>query len=238
MKTIVIVQSNYIPWRGYFAMIALADELILLDSVQYTRNDWRNRNIIKTPLGPQWLTIPIERCFPQPIDQARIAAADWAERHIRAIEHNYRRAKAFDEAASWLFPGLRTAAGFPLLTQVNVYLIGEICRRLGIDRPIRRCTDIAPRDVLASMEPTERLIHLCGSVGATCYLTGRAAEDYLLQDKFGQAGIELKWMDYGGMPEYPQCWEGFEPRVSIIDLLLNCGASSPLFLQNRPQGLS
>lgn len=231
MKTVVITQSNYIPWRGYFAMIASAEEFVLLDSVQYTKNDWRNRNTIKTPSGPQWLTIPIARCFPQAIDHARIAAADWAERHIRAIEHNYRRAKAFDETGSWLFPSLRAAAKYPLLTQVNAYLIGEICPRLGITRTIRRCTDIASRDELASMEPTERVIRLCCSLGATHYLSGPAARDYLLLDKFKKAGIEVTWMDYGGLPQYPQCWDGFEPRVSIIDLLLNCGSLSPAFLQ-------
>lgn len=230
MKTVVIVQSNYIPWRGYFAMIARADELILLDSVQYTKNDWRNRNIIKTPSGPQWLTIPIERCFPQTIDEAHIAESGWAGRHIRVIEHNYRRARAFDETSSWLFPSLRKAAGFPLLTEVNACLIAEICRRLGITRTIRRCTDIVSRDALANMEPTERVIQLCASAGATHYLTGPAARDYLLLDKFEQAGIEVQWMDYGGLPQYRQCWDGFEPRVSIIDLLLNCGSSAPEFL--------
>lgn len=230
MKTVVIVQSNYIPWRGYFAMIARADELILLDSVQYTKNDWRNRNIIKTPSGLQWLTIPIERCFPQTIDEAHIAESGWSERHIRAIEHNYRRAKAFDETTSWLFPSLRTAAGFPLLTQVNAYLIGQIARQLGVNQPIRRCTDIVSRDALANMDPTERVIQLCASAGATHYLTGPAARDYLLLDKFEQAGIEVQWMDYDGLPQYRQCWDGFEPRVSIIDLLLNCGSSAPEFL--------
>jgi len=231
MKTVVIVQSNYIPWRGYFAMIAMADELILLDSVQYTKNDWRNRNLIKTPSGPQWLTIPIERHFGQAIDQARIVAGDWAEQHIRAIEHNYRRANAFEETIAWLFPGLRTAGGFRLLTEVNAYLIAEISGRLGVARTIRRCTDIAPRGALANMEPTERLIHLCSSVGGTRYLTGQAARAYLVPDKFEQAGIEVKWMDYEGLPEYSQCWTGFEPRVSTIDLLLNCGRLSRDFLQ-------
>lgn len=230
MKTVVIVQSNYIPWRGYFAMISRADELILLDSVQYTKNDWRNRNIIKTPSGPQWLTIPVVRCFPQTIDQARIAGAGWAERHIRVIEHNYRRARAFDETSSWLFPSLRKAAGFPLLTEVNACLIAEFCRRLGITRTIRRCTDIVSRDALANMEPTERVIQLCASAGATHYLTGPTAKDYLLLDKFEQAGIEVQWMDYGRLPQYRQCWDGFEPRVSVIDLLLNCGSSAPEFL--------
>lgn len=231
MKTVVIVQSNYIPWRGYFAMIALADELILLDSVQYTKNDWRNRNIIKTPSGPHWLTIPVTRRFPQSIDEARVVAADWAERHIQAIEHNYHRAKAFEETSSWLFPNLREAAGFPLLTEVNSYLIRQVCRRLGITRTIRRCTDIFTRDALADMEPTERLVQLCGSVGATRYLSGPAAKDYLLPDRFERAGIEVKWMEYESLPQYGQCWDGFEPRVSIIDLLLNCGNLSPDFLQ-------
>jgi len=231
MKTVVIAQSNYIPWRGYFAMISLADELILLDSVQYTKNDWRNRNIIKTPSGPQWLTIPVARRFPQAIDEARVVAADWAERHIQAIQHNYRRAKAFDETSSWLFPRLRTAAGFPLLTDVNHYLIGEVCRRLGVTRIIRRCTDIISREALANMEPTERLVRLCGSIGATRYLTGPAARDYLLLDRFEHAGIEVKWMDHGWLPQYPQCWNGFEPRLSIVDLLLNCGNLAPDFLQ-------
>lgn len=234
MKTAVIIQSNYIPWRGYFAMIAQADELILLDSVQYTKNDWRNRNIIKSPTGPQWLTIPIERQFPQSIDEARVAIPDWAGRHIRAIEQNYRRARGYDETTEWLFPCLRTAASFPLLTQVNAYLIEEILRRLSVARPIHRCTDILSREELANLEPTERLIRLCSSADATRYLSGPAARDYLRQDRFQQAGIELQWMDYNGLPQYPQCWDGFEPRVSVIDLLLNCGTSSPQFL--RPSG--
>ena len=231
MKTIVIIQSNYIPWRGYFAMIAQADELILLDSVQYTKNDWRNRNIIKTPAGPQWLTIPVVRRFPQAIDQARIAGTDWAERHIRAIEQNYRRARAFDETSSWLFSRLRTAADFSLLTEVNAWLLGEICRRLAITSTIRRCTDIFSREDLANMEPTERLVHLCNATGATRYLTGPAARDYLREDEFEQAGIDVKWMDYDWLPEYPQCWGKFTPKVSVIDLLLNCGNSSPEFLR-------
>lgn len=211
-------------------MIASADELILLDSVQYTKNDWRNRNIIKTPSGPHWLTIPVARRFSQAIDEARVVTANWAERHIVTIRHNYRRAKAFDETSSWLFPTLRMAADFNLLTQINVYLIAEICRRLGIERNILRCTDIIPRDALANMEPTERVVRLCSSVGATRYLTGPAARDYLLLDKFEQAGIEIKWMEHGGLPPYPQCWNGFQPRVSIIDLLLNCGNLSPDFV--------
>lgn len=232
MKTIVIVQSNYIPWRGYFAMIAQADELILLDSVQFTRRDWRNRNLIKTPSGLQWLTIPVcvKGKYFQAIDETRVADSGWAEHHARSIRANYRRAKAFDEVTPWLFTSLRAAASFPLLTQVNAYLIGEISRRLGITGTVRHCTDIVARDALTNVEPTERLIRLCGYAGATRYLTGPAARNYLAVDKFERAGIEVKWMDYGALPQYPQCWGGFEPRVSIIDLLLNCGSLSPDFL--------
>ena len=100
-----IVQSNYLPWRGYFDLIRRADELILLDSVQYTRRDWRNRNIIKTPAGPQWITVPVEAKgqYYAAIDEVRVDDPGFAAKHVRAIELNYRKAAAFKETAPWLF---------------------------------------------------------------------------------------------------------------------------------------
>src|SRR5215467_2836982 len=140
MKTVVITQSNYIPWRGYFAMLAKADEVILLESVQYTKRDWRNRNTIKTPSGLHWLTIPVDvkGKYLQAIDETKIADGAWAEHHIRSIEVNYRRAPEFEPVAPWLFDLLRKAGTFPLLTQVNALLLSEIARRLGVATEIRR----------------------------------------------------------------------------------------------------
>jgi hypothetical protein len=234
MKTVVITQSNYIPWRGYFAMLAEADEIVLLDVVQYTTRDWRNRNAIKSPSGPLWLTIPVAQRRGQSIDEARVADRHWAERHIRCIEFNYRRAHAFDQIAPWLFTRLREASTFAPISEINGYLIQEMFNQLRIERPIRRCTDLIPRQELAAMNATDRLVALCRTVSATHYLTGPSARNYLETDRFEGSGIAVKWMDYSGFSPYPQCWSDFEPNVSVIDLLLNCGSASPRFLARNP----
>lgn len=231
-RTIAIVQSNYLPWRGYFDLIRSADELILFDSVQYTKRDWRNRNVIKTPQGPQWITIPVEvkGKYLQPIDETRIADTGWAETHIRTIEANYRRAAGFADVAPWLFEIMRAAAAEPLLTQVNERLLRAIAERLQVRTPLRRCTDLLDRAEMARMDASTRLLALCQAAKAQRYLSGPAARDYLDESLFASAGIEVAWMDYGGYPDYPQLWGAFEARVSVVDLLLNVGDKAAAFL--------
>ena len=146
-KVVLITQSNYLPWKGYFDLIRAADEMIILDSVQYTRRDWRNRNIIKTPNGPLWLTVPVEvkGRYAQAIDETLIANSDWAAGHIRNVEFNYKRAAGFAETAPWLIETLSSVAAIPELSQVNERLIAAICAKLGITTPMRRCTDLLDR---------------------------------------------------------------------------------------------
>jgi hypothetical protein len=234
-KTVVISQSNYIPWRGYFDLIRQADQLILLDSVQYTRRDWRNHNIIRTANGPQWLTIPVDvkGKYRQSIDAAKIAEPGWAEKHIRAIEVNYRRATAFTEVSPWLFVNLRMASGHALLSDSNQSLIAAFCSQLSIGTPIERCTHVIARDELKQLTPSERLARLCEAVGGTRYLSGPAARSYLDTACFSDRGIEVAWMSYDGYREYPQCWPGFDPKVSIVDVLLNCGFKASIDLIGR-----
>lgn len=231
-RTVVITQSNYIPWRGYFDLLRRADDVILLDSVQYTRRDWRNRNRIKSAGGPIWLTIPVEAKgrFDQTIDQTRISDAGWAERHIRSIETAYARAAHFGATAPWLFDLMRSVAAEPLLTGVNELLLRGLCGRLGIAVPISRCTDVFTKDELSTMSPTERLVEIARARGATHYLTGPSARAYLDVSLFTAAGIEVRWMAYEGYPEYPQLWGAFEPQVSVIDLLLNAADDAPRYL--------
>lgn len=231
-KTVVITQSNYIPWRGYFDLLRSADDMVLLDSVQYTRRDWRNRNKIKTPGGTAWLTIPVEAKgqYLQAIDETRIAGRDWAASHIRAIELAYARAAYYDAVAPWLFALLRSVATEPLLTTVNERLLAALSARLGIAVPIRRCSDVFDRASLRAMQPTERLVAIATALGATRYLSGPAARAYLDVDLFAAAGIEVLWMAYEGYPDYPQPWGKFEPHVSVVDLLLNTGADAPHYL--------
>ncbi len=238
MKKIVITQSNYIPWKGYFDLIGSVDELILLDSVQYTRRDWRNRNIIKTPTGPLWLTIPVEikGRFHQAIDETRIADQGWVDTHIRSIELNYKRAACFKDISPWLFTTLTAAAEASLLSDVNEYLIRHISAKLEVATPIRRCTDVLDRQALLSMEPTERLLRLCLAAHATHYISGPAAKDYLNVPDFTKHNIEVIWADYSGYPEYPQLWGAFDHRVSVVDLLLNAGNDATQFMKQKKTG--
>jgi WbqC-like protein len=231
-KTVVITQSNYLPWRGYFELLRSADEVVLLDSVQYTRRDWRNRNRIKTSQGLQWLSIPVEvkGRYSQPIDETRIADTRWCRNHIRAIETAYRNAAHYQDVAPWLFRLLESVADEPLLARVNERTIRAICDRLAIATAIRRCTDLVAREQLAAMGATERLVAIANVVGADSYLTGPAARDYLDVDLFRAAGIEVQWMSYEAHAPYPQLWGGFEPRVSIVDLLLNTGREAIRYL--------
>jgi hypothetical protein len=203
-----------------------------LDSVQYTRRDWRNRNRIKTPQGPTWLTIPVEvkgRYF-QAIDETRVADSGWAERHIRAIESAYTRAPHYETVAPWLFDLVRSVAASPLLTTINHRLLRSLCDHLCIMTPIRHCSEIIDRELLRTMDSTRRLLEIVKSVGGTRYLSGPAARNYLDVGLFAASGIEVVWMEYEGYPEYPQLWGAFEPRLSIIDVLLNTGAEAPRYL--------
>jgi hypothetical protein len=231
-KTVVITQSNYIPWRGYFDLLRSADEVILLDSVQYTRRDWRNRNMIKTAHGTEWLTIPVEvkGKYLQTIDETRIASPEWARKHQRSIEFAYRNAASYAEEAQWLFGLLEDAAREHYLSLVNEHIIRGICGQLGIKVLIRRCTNILSRQELRDLGPTHRLLALAKGTGATRYLSGPAAKTYLDVNPFLAEGIEVAWMNYDKYPAYPQLWGEFVPRVSVIDLLLNTGPAAPRYL--------
>jgi hypothetical protein len=235
-KTVVITQSNYLPWRGYFDMLRSADEVILLDSVQYTRRDWRNRNRIKTPHGVEWLTIAVEAKgrFEQAIDETRIADSDWAARHLRSIELAYGRAPHFDTVFPWLFGVISEISSEPLLARVNRHLMRAISDRLGITVPILRCNEVLDRSALQEMAASERLAALAEARSASRYLSGPAAKDYLNIDLFSSRGIEVIWMDYHGYPDYPQLWGPFEPFVSVVDLLLNTGAEAHRYLSRVP----
>jgi hypothetical protein len=231
-KTVVITQSNYIPWRGYFDLIRRADELILLDGVQFTRRDWRNRNTIKTPDGARWLTVPVQTKggFHQSVDETRVSATDWAEAHIRTIDANYRKAAGYGAVAPWLHEALRTAGREPMLSDLNRSLLEAVLAKLNIQLPIRFCREVLPAAQLKTLDPTDRLVSLSKAAGASCYLSGPAAKAYLETDKFTRHGVEVAWMQYGPYPEYRQCWGAFVDQLSIVDLLLNCGADSANYL--------
>lgn len=227
MKKVAILQSNYIPWKGYFDMIAAVDEFILYDDMQYTRRDWRNRNQIKTPQGVQWLTVPVlvKGKYHQKIRDTEIDGVDWAAAHWKALSINYRRTTHFDEIARWLEP-LYLAETYTHVSQLNRRLIEAICGYLGITTVIKHSWDYALLD-----GKTERLVDLCMQGAATEYISGPSAKNYVQEQVFSDAGIKLTWFDYAGYPEYPQAWGDFVHGVTILDLLFNCGKESHCYMR-------
>lgn len=230
MKKIAILQSNYIPWKGYFDLIGAVDEFIIYDDMQYTRRDWRNRNQIKTPQGLQWLTVPVivKGKYHQKIRETEISNTEWASLHWKTLAQNYRRAAHFEEIASWLEP-IYSEENFTHLSQLNRRLIEEICRYLGIKTAITNSWDYRVDE-----GKTERLASLCGQASGTEYISGPAAKDYIDEKIFFDKGIKLTWFDYAGYPEYPQLWGDFSHGVTILDLLFNCGGNSHRYMRHVP----
>ena len=222
---VAIIQSCYIPWRGYFAIIARSDAFIFLDSVQFTRRDWRSRNRIKTAQGPLWLSVPVRQKgqYHAPIDAVELAEPGWAETHLRSIASAYRRAAHFDAVFPAIEAAYAQAASQPLLSVANQILTAALCRLLAIATPLMRDVDLLPRAQLEALDPTARLVELAAKAGADEYLSGPAACSYLDENVFAVRGMAVGWMDYTGLPEYPQLWGAFDPALSVIDALLNLG---------------
>lgn len=228
MKKIAISQSNYIPWKGYFDLIASVDEFILYDDMQYTRRDWRNRNRIKTPQGTQWLTVPVKvkGQYHQKIKDTLIDGSDWSGSHWNTLRHFYRRAPFFSEIAQWLEPIYLTEI-FTHLSELNHRLIKVICDFLGIGTRISNSSDY-----VLTEGKTERLTELCAQAGGSIYYSGPAAKGYLDEAVFHERGIEVAWYDYSGYREYPQLWGPFVHHVTILDVLFNCGKTAPDYLRH------
>ncbi len=227
MKKIAILQSNYIPWKGYFDMIAAVDEFILYDDMQYTRRDWRNRNQIKTPQGVQWLTVPVlvKGKYDQKIRETEIDGTNWSHAHWKALVQNYRRAPYFAEIALWLEP-LYLEQNFTHISQLNRRFIEAICKYLAIKTVITSSSEYRLLD-----GKTERLADLCVQAGGTEYISGPAAKNYVDEKVFSDLGIKLTWFDYAGYPPYSQLWGEFTHGVTILDLLFNCGKDSPRYMR-------
>lgn len=226
-KRVAILQSCYIPWKGYFDLINRVDEFIVYDDRQYTKNDWRNRNRIKTPHGLLWITIPIaRRGLGQRIDEATPSDPRWAEKHWKTLVQFYARAPHFAEYRDGLEELYREVAGERLST-INRRFLETICELLGIRTPF---VDSVGYDVEG--RKSDRVVALCRAAGATAYLSGPSARDYVDEDAFREAGIELEYMDYGAYPEYPQLFPPFVHEVTVLDLLFNTGPDAPRYMKS------
>lgn len=226
MKRIAISQSNYIPWKGYFDLINSVDEFVIYDTVQFTKNDWRNRNLIKTAQGSMWLTIPVSTAgrHGMTIAEAEISQSNWHRQHWQSWQTHYARAPHFRTYADALRSLYFDHSGTKL-SQVNFRFLSATCRWLGIGTKLSLSTDY-PHDG----DRSERLLKICRQAGASCYLSGPAAREYLDVDLFLRNGVQVEWMDYSGYRPYHQLHGQFEHRVSVLDLLLNEGPEAPRYL--------
>lgn len=227
-KRVAIVQSSYIPWKGYFDLIRACDEFVLLDDVQFTRRDWRSRNRIKTKDGLVWLTIPVHNKgrYHQLIQDVTVSDPAWGTRHWRTIHANYARTPFFDDYAP-LFERLFLNPVSDRLSLINHSFIGAICDSLGITTRISWSSGYQTRD-----GRNERLIDVCRSAGATEYLSGPSAREYIDIDAFAENGISVMFARYEGYPEYAQPYPPFEHAVSILDLLFCTGPQALEYMKN------
>jgi len=227
-KKVAILQSNYIPWKGYFDLINTVDEFILYDDMQYTKRDWRNRNLIKTPNGLFWLTIPVnvKGKYHQKIKDTKISDSNWCKEHWKIIKHNYSKAKYFNEFKD-LFEYIYNSINTDYLSEINYRFIVEINKILNINTLIKWSSDYyLPKG------KTERLVDLCKQAGATEYISGPSAKNYIESDLFETENISLNWMSYDGYKEYEQLYKPFSHYVSILDLIFNTGAEIKNYLNS------
>ena len=214
-----IHQPQYLPWLGYLDKIDRADVFVFLDDVQFKKNEWQNRNRIRTRDGWQWLTVPVRHDFGQEIRSVQIDADPaWRRKHWQSLQTHYGRAGHFAlESAPFRQMYEQEWSG---LCELNLESVRLLCRAVGIETPMRLASELGVPGAA-----TEKLIGLCRAVGADSYLSGVGGRDYLDEAAFGRAGVRLVYQAFEH-PAYPQVWEGFVSHLSAVDLLFNCGGES------------
>jgi len=228
LKKVAVIQSNYIPWKGYFDIINDVDQFIFYDDVQYTKNDWRNRNRIKSNHGLHWLTIPVGARNERLIYEVELDDPSWAKKHWETLKQSYSKAPHFNTYKEF-FENLYLGTKWTNLSDLNQYLIKTISREfLGITTEFKDSREFCPEG-----QKLDRLIDLLVKAKADLYISGPTARDYIKEDSFVDARIKLVYKDYSGYPEYPQLFPPFEHAVSILDMLFNCGPQTPEYIWGR-----
>ena len=218
-ENIVILQSNYIPWKGYFDLLQASDLFVIYDEVQFTRRDWRNRNKIILNGKPTWLTIPVDSKgqYFQSIKDVKVSNNSWAHKHWTSIKHAYAKAPYFKDYEALLSQCYAEAASMEFLSQINRLFLTRLAPLLGIEADFRTSSEVPQ----SADNPVDRLIEICQAFDGKTYISGPAAKSYMVPERFEQAGIGLVYADYSGYPSYPQASDCFEHGVSLIDLLMH-----------------
>ncbi len=225
MTSLAVMQPHYLPWCGYFDLMDQVDTFVLLDTAQFSRQSWQQRNRIRSADGLAWLTVPVlsKHAGPQPID--RVALRDdprLVRAHLGSLQQWYRRAPGLGTVVDQLGELLRRGAAGGRLVDVTIPVLEWLRRELGVSTPVRRNSEIG-----CGGHRSEVLVALCREVGADRYLSPPGAVPYLVEDRhlFDAAGIEVDVHRYEH-PEYPQQYRPFVSHASAVDLLLNVGDES------------
>jgi len=218
---VAIHQPNFLPWPGYFYKIACCDVFVFLDTVQFTKNGFQNRNRIKTPQGVVWVTVPVltKGKFGQPTNEVIITnRIDWGTKIWKTIQQNYRKARYFDLYAQF-FEEIFSKK-WELLIDLNETILLQIMTWLNLSTQTMRASEMN-----VSGKSSELLINICQELKADTYLSGFGGKKYMEKSLFEDKGIKLKTYDF--VPHvYPQIHGEFIPNLSVIDLIFNCGPES------------
>lgn len=211
-------QPAYLPWLGFFGKLASSDAFCVLDTAQYSRGDFINRNRIKTAQGSMWLTVPIHAHGHPRICDVRIRDNGWQRKHVMALRHAYRKAPYFDSFA----PGLEAVITqrYSFLTELTGALLRHFIELLGIETRLMLASEYD-----FAGKKSEYLVDICKRLGAKTFLFGAEGRSYADLDAFHSGGIEALFQEYAH-PVYHQRYGAFLPRLSIVDLLFNEGPRS------------
>ena len=218
---VAILQPSYLPWLGFFDQMHRSDQFVLFDDVQFTRRDWRNRNRIRVREGSAWLTVPViqKNKYEQTLLETKIDNSTlWKRKHLETIRSHYSKTPYFELHFPWCEQLFNSEWKF--LLDLSLETIHYLKGQLKIDTPL-----LCSSELKTFGKKTKRLIEICKQLGATHYLSGDSARNYISGEEFSKQGIGLEYQEYQH-PQYPQRYEGFVPFLSAIDLLFNCGEKS------------
>jgi hypothetical protein len=216
-----IVQSAYIPWKGYFDIIKKCNKFVFFDSVQFSKRSWVTRNKIKSPMGTKWLSVPTSGSTTQKINEVEISNLTWMKSHLSSIKQSYNKTDFYSVVESLMYSAHSSCGGS--ISKFNIHFVSETCKYLGIDTEL-----IDSSEIPQSGAKSDLLISICNHLGATAYISGPSAKAYI-GEEFDNAGIKLEWMDYSNYPKYDQLHGEFEHQVSIVDLLCMKGNQAVKF---------
>ena len=230
-KKVAVIQSNYIPWKGYFDIINDCDTFVFYDDVQFTKNDWRNRNKIKIEGGTHWLSVPVGTELNRLIKEVKIQPGPWGRKHFKSIEQFYLKTPYFKMYRDF-FADVYMDKKWEYLSELNHYIIKSIAKDFLKVETEFVCSDTYNPEG----KRLERLIDLLKKCGAEEYVSGPSAQSYIDENEFLKNGIEIKFKDYTGYPEYPQLHPPFEHYLSVLDLLFNTGPDAPYYIWGWREG--